>query len=51
MDRTELCLQIKDAVNHFQFNGIPVSYERYGSGHINDTFKVTAKKMASAPIT
>ena len=44
MDRTELCLQIKDAVNHFQFNGTPTNYERYGSGHINDTFKVTATK-------
>jgi len=44
MDRTELCLQIKNAVNHFQFNGTPVSYEKYGNGHINDTFKVTAEK-------
>ncbi|MBQ2704508.1 MAG: aminoglycoside phosphotransferase family protein [Clostridia bacterium] len=44
MDRNELCLQIKDAVNHFQFNGKPVRYERYGNGHINDTFKVTTEK-------
>ena len=42
MDRNELCLQIKEVVNHFKFNGIATAYEKYGNGHINDTFKVTA---------
>lgn len=42
MDRNELCLQISEAVKHFQFKGVATTYERYGSGHINDTFKVTA---------
>ena len=48
MDRNELCLQIKEAVKHFKFKGQPTSYERYGSGHINDTFKVTAVEKGVA---
>ncbi len=44
MDRNELCLQIGEAVKHFEFKGEPVSYEKYGNGHINDTFKVAAVK-------
>ena len=42
MDRNELCLQIKEVVNHFKFDGVATAYEKYGNGHINDTFKVTA---------
>lgn len=34
------CDKIQEAVNAFEFQGWNVSCERYGSGHINDTFLV-----------
>lgn len=34
----ENCLKIEEAIAGIKFGGTPVSHERYGSGHINDTF-------------
>ncbi len=38
MDRATLCKQIDNILPFFAFDGKIVSTERYGSGHINDTF-------------
>ncbi len=38
MDRATLCKQIDAAIVNFAFDGKIKSAERYGSGHINDTF-------------
>ena len=37
MTREELCQKIDEAIAAFALDGTPVSYELYGSGHINDT--------------
>lgn len=34
------CGKIKEAISLMAFEGDPVSFERYGSGHINDTFRL-----------
>lgn len=36
----DLCDKIGEALEKFEFQGTVVSWERYGSGHINDTFLV-----------
>ncbi|MBR5584565.1 MAG: mucin desulfatase, partial [Lachnospiraceae bacterium] len=35
---------IREVLDAFDFGGIPVSSEGYGSGHINDTYLVKVKK-------
>lgn len=37
------CGKIEEAVSLITFEGDPVSWERYGSGHINDTFRLVCK--------
>ena len=34
------CDRIEEVIGAFDFAGKNVSYERYGSGHINDTFLI-----------
>ena len=41
MTREELCSKIDEAIAKFSHIGTIVSRERYGSGHINDTYLVT----------
>lgn len=38
MTREELCSKIEEALNGIDFKGKYVSHQRYGNGHINDTF-------------
>lgn len=40
MTREQLCMKIDEAIERFRFSGDVTSYERYGEGHINDTFLV-----------
>lgn len=37
------CTKIREAIDLLEFSGEPVSWERYGSGHINDTFRLVCK--------
>ncbi|MFT4107130.1 MAG: aminoglycoside phosphotransferase family protein [Lacrimispora sp.] len=37
------CTKIREAIGLLAFEGEPVSWERYGSGHINDTFRLICK--------
>ena len=37
------CTKIREAIDSIDFKGEPVSWERYGSGHINDTFRLVCK--------
>lgn len=37
------CGNIKEAMGLIGFEGEPVSWERYGSGHINDTFRLVCR--------
>ncbi len=39
----EQCGKIEEAIQNLSFAGAPVSWERYGSGHINDTFRLICK--------
>ncbi len=40
MTREEYCARIPEAIEGLDFQGNYVSHERYGNGHINDTFVV-----------
>ncbi|MCR5720455.1 MAG: aminoglycoside phosphotransferase family protein [Lachnospiraceae bacterium] len=40
MERENLCAKIDEARDNFRFDSEVVSCERYGNGHINDTFLV-----------
>ncbi len=40
MTRNEYCTKIEEAIEHIEFKGTLIDYERYGNGHINDTFVV-----------
>lgn len=44
MTREELCSRIEEALSAMAFEGDYVSHEKYGSGHINDTFLAVYKK-------
>lgn len=46
MDRATLCKQIDTVITKFAFSGKIKSTERYGSGHINDTFLGTTEEGA-----
>lgn len=37
------CTKIREAIDLLAFEGEPVSWERYGSGHINDTFRLICR--------
>lgn len=37
------CGKIREAIDLLSFEGEPVSWERYGSGHINDTFRLVCR--------
>ncbi len=39
----EHCGKIEEAISNLSFKGIAVSWERYGSGHINDTFRLVCQ--------
>ena len=45
------CQKIEEALQAFALDGAVKAYERYGSGHINDTFRVTCKRMEKRSIT
>ncbi len=38
MTREEYCRKIEEAIEQIGFEGSLIGYERYGNGHINDTF-------------
>lgn len=38
------CQKIEEALQAFALDGAVKAYERYGSGHINDTFRMTCEK-------
>ena len=40
MTREGYCAKIEEAICHIDFKGTLIDYERYGQGHINDTFVV-----------
>lgn len=42
------CSKIEEAIQAFDFQGSNKSYERYGSGHINDTFLVINEEGESS---
>ncbi|MFT4145878.1 MAG: aminoglycoside phosphotransferase family protein [Mobilitalea sp.] len=44
MTREEYCSKIEDVISNMDFQGDCTHYERYGNGHINDTFVVYAKQ-------
>ena len=44
MAGTDKCAFIDEAVSQFRFGGEVLTKERYGSGHINDTFLLKVKK-------
>lgn len=44
MGRTEACQGIAEAVAAFSFEGEVTGWESYGSGHINDTFRLCSRK-------
>ena len=37
------CGKIREAIDLLSFEGEPISWERYGSGHINDTFRLVCR--------
>ena len=37
------CGKIREAIGLLSFEGEPISWERYGSGHINDTFRLVCR--------
>jgi hypothetical protein len=41
------CGKIREAIGLLSFEGEPVSWERYGSGHINDTFRLVCREGKS----
>lgn len=45
---TGTCERIEDAVSSFCIQGKPLSCERYGNGHINDTFLLCTEDRAKA---
>lgn len=44
MTRAGECAKINEAIEAIDFNGEYISHEKYGSGHINDTFLVRFKR-------
>lgn len=50
MTREEYCVKVEEAISQFPFEGSLISYERYGNGHINDTFVIHCKRNDDTPI-
>jgi hypothetical protein len=44
MTREEACAKIMEAIDAIAFEGDYISHEKYGSGHINDTFLVLFRR-------
>jgi hypothetical protein len=44
MTREEYCSKLEEAINHMDFKGNCVHCDRYGNGHINDTFIVNVEQ-------
>lgn len=44
MTREEACSQKNEAISSFQFEGLLIEEKPYGSGHINDTFRLIYKQ-------
>ena len=44
MTREEYCIKIDEAIEGIAFDGEYMDHERYGHGHINDTFLIRFKK-------
>lgn len=44
MTREEACAKLSEAVQQFDFQGRVISCDSYGSGHINDTYRVVAMR-------
>jgi hypothetical protein len=41
------CTRIAEVIENMSFEGAAYSWERYGNGHINDTFKLTGRSEGS----
>ncbi len=50
MTREEYCSRIEEVISNMDFQGDCTHYERYGNGHINDTFVVYAKQESGNEI-
>ena len=50
MLREEYCAKIQEAINVMNFDGKYIKHERYGNGHINDTFLVLFQQEEGAYI-
>ncbi len=50
MTREEYCANINEAIEQFAFEGTFIDYERYGNGHINDTFVTHHKQQDGSVI-
>jgi len=46
MITTDLCSKIQEAISAFKLQGRPISCDRYGNGHINDTFLLCVQSPA-----
>lgn len=44
MTQKELCENMDDVIRKFEITGDVISKERYGNGHINDTYKVVTEE-------
>ena len=49
MNREEMSSRIEEAINKFEFEGNLIDKRAYGSGHINDTFKLQFDIGADKP--
>ena len=49
MNREEMSSKIEEAINQFEFEGNLIDKRAYGSGHINDTFKLQFDIGADKP--
>lgn len=43
MGREEAISEIEEVIRQFSFDGVIVKWEPYGSGHINDTFRLICR--------
>jgi serine/threonine protein kinase len=48
MTREEYCSKIEEAINAIDFHGTYIAHERYGNGHINDTFLIQFQQENTA---
>lgn len=50
MTRDEYCSKIEETIENINFTGKYLKYERYGNGHINDTFVVFMEQEAKTQV-